>query len=667
VDDIPGLVVSGLSVSGFANHTAAPGVSLTLAGPVTCRQPITLYGAIPLVLPAGDVTFDLDFGCYFVIGAGLSGAGRLHKIGEGHLELTAPSTFTGGALVENGAVRVAASDALGSGPVDVPAGGELHLYYDATISNPVSISGTGARGSESAVFSNCGVNELAGPVTVPAPTSYFIGACDGDTLVLTGPVFGPGPLTVRQGILVMAGPPGVGTGLERLTIRAHGALVLGADEQIADSATLELSNEPFPNGELPAGLFDAEGHDETVGELLASGDVYLGVVDPGDSASGDPPNPHYAHLTTGYLVLGTSLHLLVGSDGADRLTVHGPVYPSGTLSVEVAEPPPIGQNIVVIDKDGTDPIDTRFNGLPEAGVVDTDKGPFRISYSGGSGNDVTLTRLADPPPAPPVDPPPPVDPVPVPPTPPPATARSGYWALTGDGHVYNFGDAAPLGNTPPRAVDIEGTPRGNGYWTLNQDGTVRAFGDASPLGNVDPRTLAAGEFPASLSATPSGRGYWVFTNRGRAIPYGDAAFLGDMSKAKLNEPVLGSVATPTGRGYYMVAADGGIFAFGDATFAGSMGGHSLNAPVTSLVPDGDGHGYWLVGSDGGIFAFDAHFRGSMGGRSINKPVVGMVRYGDGYLMVGADGGIFNFSTSPFAGSLGDKPPASPVVAVAALS
>jgi len=44
----------------------------------------------------------------------------------------------------------------------------------------------------------------------------------------------------------------------------------------------------------------------------------------------------------------------------------------------------------------------------------------------------------------------------------------------------------------------------------------------------------------------------------------------------------------------------------------------------------------------------------------------MVRYGDGYLMVGADGGIFNFSTSPFAGSLGDKPPTAPVVAVAAL-
>jgi hypothetical protein len=116
----------------------------------------------------------------------------------------------------------------------------------------------------------------------------------------------------------------------------------------------------------------------------------------------------------------------------------------------------------------------------------------------------------------------------------------------------------------------------------------------------------------------------------------------------------------------MVASDGGIFTFGDAVFLGSMGGQKLNAPVQSLVPDADGKGYWLVASDGGIFAFDAPFRGSLGAITLNKPVVGMVRYGDGYLMVGADGGIFNFSSLPFSGSLGDRPPAAPVVAVAAL-
>ena len=247
-----------------------------------------------------------------------------------------------------------------------------------------------------------------------------------------------------------------------------------------------------------------------------------------------------------------------------------------------------------------------------------------------------------------------------------ASGPSGYWALGHDGRVYNFGDAPALGNGAANAVDLEPTPTGAGYWLLQHDGKVGASGDATQLGDVDAVKLVKGEEVASLSATPTGKGYWVFTNRGRVIPFGDATFLGDMSTTKLNGPVLGSVATPTGRGYYMVASDGGIFTFGDATFLGSMGGQSLNAPVQDLVPDADGRGYWLVASDGGIFAFDAPFRGSMGAQKLNKPIVGMVRYGDGYLMVGADGGLFNFSSRPFAGSLGDKPPASPIVAVAVL-
>jgi hypothetical protein len=97
-----------------------------------------------------------------------------------------------------------------------------------------------------------------------------------------------------------------------------------------------------------------------------------------------------------------------------------------------------------------------------------------------------------------------------------------------------------------------------------------------------------------------------------------------------------------------------------------MGNTRLNAPVQSLVPDPDGTGYWLVASDGGVFAFDSGFRGSMGRTKLNRPMTGMVPYGNGYLMVAEDGGIFSFSDKPFLGSLGDNPPPSPIVSVAAL-
>jgi hypothetical protein len=45
----------------------------------------------------------------------------------------------------------------------------------------------------------------------------------------------------------------------------------------------------------------------------------------------------------------------------------------------------------------------------------------------------------------------------------------------------------------------------------------------------------------------------------------------------------------------------------------------------------------------------------------------MVRYGNGYLMVAEDGGVFTFSDLPFTGSLGGRPPTSPIVSVAALA
>ncbi|HVM06076.1 MAG TPA: hypothetical protein VM242_12975, partial [Acidimicrobiales bacterium] len=144
-----------------------------------------------------------------------------------------------------------------------------------------------------------------------------------------------------------------------------------------------------------------------------------------------------------------------------------------------------------------------------------------------------------------------------------------------------------------------------------------------PYGDVNRSLLTAAEVVTSLSSTKTGNGYWIFTSAGRAIPFGDAVFHGDMSKVKLNGPVLDSIPSSSGNGYYMVASDGGIFTFGDAEFKGSMGDKPLNKPVQSLVPDADGVGYWLVASDGGIFGFDAAFHGSAGGGQLNQPIVGM--------------------------------------------
>ena len=353
----------------------------------------------------------------------------------------------------------------------------------------------------------------------------------------------------------------------------------------------------------------------------------------------------------------------VALDGSYLLVV-GSAYSGRDVAAQQAT------RVLRMDESGK--LDARYGSNGIATVVGGSLGATRApggsplvagTVSGNGTTDIAVTRLQ---PGPPADAPtttPTTAPTPAPATPP---RRSGYWMVTNAGTTYGFGDARHLGDAATTtAADVEATPSARGYWIVDAPGQVFAFGDARYLGAPNGAGLARGESVTSISSTPSGAGYWLFTSRGRVMPYGDAPFLGDMAAAKLAEPVVDSVATPSGHGYYMVASDGGVFAFSDARFRGSMGGRRLNAPVESLVPDADGNGYWLVASDGGVFAFDAPFYGSMGGRRLNRPVAGMVRYGIGYLMVGEDGGIFNFSDRAFSGSLGDSPPAAPVVAVTA--
>jgi len=79
-------------------------------------------------------------------------------------------------------------------------------------------------------------------------------------------------------------------------------------------------------------------------------------------------------------------------------------------------------------------------------------------------------------------------------------------------------------------------------------------------------------------------------------------------------------------------------------------------------------GYWTAASDGGVFSFGgAGYAGSMGGRHLAAPVVSVTASADGggYWLTASDGGVFAFGDAGYFGSMGGHPLAKPMVGMAA--
>jgi hypothetical protein len=56
--------------------------------------------------------------------------------------------------------------------------------------------------------------------------------------------------------------------------------------------------------------------------------------------------------------------------------------------------PAIGQAFTIIHSISANPIRGTFAGLPEGGTFTVDGFTFQITYKGGTGNDVVVTRVA---------------------------------------------------------------------------------------------------------------------------------------------------------------------------------------------------------------------------------------------------------------------------------
>jgi fibronectin-binding autotransporter adhesin len=145
-----------------------------------------------------------------------------------------------------------------------------------------------------------------------------------------------------------------------------------------------------------------------VSDMTVNGSAKLGgagVIGDLDVFGSLRPGNSPAILTTSNFVFHSSgadffveLNGTAPGTGYDQLKVLGSVgLSNATLHASLGFQSAISDSFTIIDNDGGDAVIGTFNGLAQNATVFINGIPFRISYTGGTGNDVVLTQLLGPP------------------------------------------------------------------------------------------------------------------------------------------------------------------------------------------------------------------------------------------------------------------------------
>jgi len=305
----------------------------------------------------------------------ISGAGGLNlnggAAGHGLFWLVATNTYAGGTTVSHARLLVFTNSTFGSGPLFINDDSLVGMSGH-TLANAVSVQGYGISGT-GAIFA---AGELSGPLTVMAAAG--IGGSSASPLTVSGAVSGSAPLYAPYD--ASFGPPVVV--LSGNSPAYTGTLHIGGGTLLINAV---FANASFTSSDSAAvatlGGTGAIGGSVTIGfgNHLAPGVNGTGIIDTGNLSL--PVGSKY----------DVQLNGTTAGDGYDQVRATGTVTLGGILSANLGFGPLAGVQFTIIDNDGTDAVSGTFAGLPEGAALVGVGGKFRISYVGGTGNDVTLT------------------------------------------------------------------------------------------------------------------------------------------------------------------------------------------------------------------------------------------------------------------------------------
>jgi fibronectin-binding autotransporter adhesin len=317
----------------------------------------------------GAAAVDLD------ISATIAGSGIQKDGGFGTLQLSGPSpnSFSQPTAVVRGTVLLNKNAGVDAIPGALSIGGgsgtpTVRLLANEQISDSsaVNILTIGVLDLNS---HNETINSLAGAGSVILSGGTLSVGTTAATTTFSGVVSSTGNLVKSTGTLTLTG---TNTWTGTATVTNGGVLIV--DGSITAAPTTVSSGGTLAGTGSVAGITSAgqvSPGDNGPGTLLSNGNV---VLQPGGTLSvelnGTAPGSQY-----------------------DVLSVHGTISLGSTLSVASGFAPPTGTQFTIINNDGVDPVVGTFAGLPEGATVFAGTQAFRVTYTGGDGNDVVLTAI----------------------------------------------------------------------------------------------------------------------------------------------------------------------------------------------------------------------------------------------------------------------------------
>jgi autotransporter-associated beta strand protein len=404
-NDIPNLTLRSIEFTG-PDYSISGGAISFINDAEVIHSTIGMNSIACDVVLSGGVTFLVIGGTYdngeLVLSGTISGTGPVAKIGPGTMMLagTGANTYTGETSVPNGRLRLNKSDGINAVPgnLRVGTGGRPEYAYLDTIRNEQIPDTVTVHVGESGELEIGGVERI-GPMVIEGGASMRTSTTF-SPVILQGTLILGGDIEMREGFGTadFLGSIGI-SGIRTVTTCDNSSIdFFGLFEQDPGSGLiLRALNPNLSTVEVRQGSY----HGPTVIDGARA------IIDNPNTAvrlrRGTFSGSVASLVTEGGIVAGVSTKgdLHIGSATTVRLGVSseissltaGGVFDLGRASLDfvgTSLPRVLGHSYVVGQNKGEGPIRGYFLQAPEGTMLGS---RFLLSYTGGDGNDLTLTEV----------------------------------------------------------------------------------------------------------------------------------------------------------------------------------------------------------------------------------------------------------------------------------